>query len=253
MLLIRKRMTGRLTVGSESHVRTVSVAMGVISSVASTSEDEQFAQRLLVGEKITEADRARADATATAEKTRFGAAMVKLKIVDAVRLSELLAEQHAFVLAQCLSEENITTHFDTTVKGLADRSPMKLLTAIEAAIAGYSRKDMNGLCDELSGHRFVAAGTEAELARSLGASAPLLALLDRGSSPQDFSSLETVAGKARPQLLAAILSGFLRASGQSTVRTSRPLRAIPSWVAPFAAGAVVGGGLVELIHRLRSF
>lgn len=251
MLLVRKRMTGRLTVGADSHVRAISVAMGVISSVASTSEEEQFATRLLASGKISEADKARAEATAAAERTRFGAAMVKLKIVDAVRLSELLAEQHAFVLAQCLNEENIDTHFDTTVKGLADRSPMKLLAAIEEAIASYPRKEMSALSEQLSGHRFVAAQADTELARSLGASAAMLALVDRASSPQDFAALEALAGKSKVQLTAAILSGLVRASGEATVRITRPRSGAPSWLAPFAAGGLIGGAVVELLHRLR--
>lgn len=251
MFMVRKRMTGRLTVGADSHVRAISIAMGVISSVASTSEDEQFARRLLANGKITEADKARAEAAATTERTRFGAAMVKLKIVDAVRLSELLAEQHAFVLAQCLNETNTDTHFDTTVKGLADRSPMKLLAAIEDAIAGYSRKELNALGEELSGHRFVSTPSDSELARNLGASAAMLALIDRASSPQDYSALEAIAGKSKSQLLAAILSGLVRASGEATVRIFRPTSAAPGWLMPFATGLIVGGGLVELLHRLR--
>jgi hypothetical protein len=251
VFLVRKRMTGRLTVGSDSHVRAISVAMGVISSVSSTSEEEQFAARLLARDKISAEDKLRADACANAEHTRIGAAMVKLKIVDAVGLSELLAEQHAFVLGQCLSEENLDIHFDGAVKGLADRSPVKLLSAIEEAVAKFSRKEMNAIAQQLTAQTFQASPADSELARSLGASPAMLALLDRANSPQDFAALEVLAGKSKPRLVAAILSGFIRSTGAAPIKLTRRTDRSSRWLAPFAAGLAVGAALVELAHRLR--
>ncbi len=256
MLLIRRRMTGRLTIGSQAHVRAVSVAMGVISSVSSDAEDEQFGTRLLERENLTNQAKLAAQECAQKEKIRFGAAMVKLKLIDSMRLSELLAEQHAFVLRQCLLENETETHFDATVKGLADRSPMKLLQTVEDAVAHYPKKDLTLLAQSFSKLRFSSPNGSADVARSLAGPPGMLALLDQARGEVwDYPALDKMAGdKTRARMFSTMLLGLLQIEGPSTgeVRTVRmEAPAIHrTWPLPLAIGFAFGAAAVEVAHLL---
>jgi hypothetical protein len=213
MRIMEKKQNGRLTLTCGESERSVSFMRGVISSIASKDPKEKMVARRPYRRKLTDKQREQIDALMETEKIRFGAAMVKLKLVEPGVFNDMLGEHHAFLLTQCILSESIQVHFDSTVKGPADRAPVRFLAAVEEAVKAIP----------WSARRQLYAYVRAQLFEIGAEVTPMIARLDptpdaermfeeaKSGSESGVSLLAVASGsKSRAALAALFLTGALR-------------------------------------------
>lgn len=132
--LMKKKSSGRLTLKTGEVERTIQLMQGVISSVASKDEREKMVSRFRYRRKLDKQQHAAVQALMQKENLRFGAALLKLKIVDTETFAGMLGEHHAFLLGRCLKAKAVHVSLDTAAKGPADRAPLKFLEAVERSV-----------------------------------------------------------------------------------------------------------------------
>jgi hypothetical protein len=238
--LMRKKTSGRLTFKVGEVERTIQMMQGVISSVASRDPKEHLVARFRYRRRFDKKQHAAVQALMETEKLRFGAALVKLKLVDSETFSGMLSEHHAFLLGRCLRAQAVHVTLDVAAKGPADRAPLKFLDAVERAVRAMPIWRRWALASRLRTLMMSVAQEDVPLINRLDPSAFERRIIDAAlAGGARTPSLVAQAGgrKAAAGFSALALCGVLRPSEASLGVRRSP---VPAFLAVFALGLAAG-------------
>jgi tetratricopeptide (TPR) repeat protein len=206
----RAQLSGVLWLEADDGTRRIVYSRGWPISATSTSADEQIEAHLLDSGQLSAAQLRKAITQANSKKQELQQALADLSLLSKTTFVALLLELRKKIVTNALGRP-CQARFEESPTAPVGFSYLPLIECAAVAVTSWPSAEQQAALQAAGADPLSVHGSDAELAMMLGATPPMLALMQTLTrQSMTIAELVTVAGSSRADLVAALTARLIQ-------------------------------------------